>query len=339
MDRRAFGRGAAACLLLAAAGLARAQPPGRVFRVGFLANHIPLSELPPKSTTPISSALAFVEGMKALGWHDGQNVRYFWRSAQSQLNRHPQLVDELIRIPVDVIVSFSEGAEAAAKATKTIPIVTGGCFFIVESGLAQSLARPGGNFTGLQSSAGAEFQKTAALLKEAVPGISRAALIAQRRQGVADGMPLPSWAKLPPGSGLDLFVVTFDNPYSIDKVVRSAAQRGAQALLFEGSFALYSYPEASRKLNEEAVKQRLPVMHAELIGMDEGGLMAYGIDSVGLWRRVPYYVDRILRGDKPGDIPIEQPAKVEFHINLKVAKAIGMTIPPALLLRADKVIQ
>jgi putative ABC transport system substrate-binding protein len=342
MHRRAFGQGALASLLLVAAGAVRPQPAGKIFRIGFLANHIPLAELESGKSASFTSAVAFVEGMRALGWEEGRNIHIVWKSAESEMSRHPRLAEELVRMPVDLIVSFSEGVDAATRATRTIPIVMGGHYQPVESGYAKSLARPGGNVTGVVQSAGAEFQKTMALLKEASPGVSRVAFIVHVRGEMADRLPPPRadsfLGRTAKALGFEIFFVPFGDPGSIDSVVRSAAWQGAQALLIEPNYALYGNREASRRLYEEAIRQRLPVMHTVLGAVVDGGLMAHGTDETLLWRRVPYYVNRILKGDRPGDIPIEQPSKVEFHINLKAARAIGLEVPPSLLLQADRVI-
>lgn len=334
--------GAAALLLSGISGAARAQTGGKVFRIGYLANHIPLSELPPGPTSPLTSAVAFLEGMKVLGWEEGKNIRVAWRSAESRFDRHPRLAEELVRMGVDVIVSFSEGVDAAAGATRTIPIVMGGYYRPVEAGLAQSLGRPGGNVTGIASSAGAEMGKTLSLMKEAVPAASRIAILYYARGEFADRAPVlrpdSPLAKLASALRLELFFQTLGDADTLDAAIRGAVLQGANAIYVDGTYAIYGKPGATRLIAEAAIRHRVPIMQQRLHAVAEGGLMAHGIDDTREWRRIPYYVDRILRGGKPGEIPIEQPSTLEFHVNLTAAKAIGLEIPPALLLQADRVI-
>lgn len=330
---------------LALAPLARptaAGPQGgrRTPRIGYLATTTPVSELEKGSSSRFPGVVAFVEGLRILGWHDGRNVGIVWRSAEDQYDRLPRLAAELTRIPVDVIVSFGFGVEAAARATKAIPIV-GLHPEPVERGYAESLARPGRNVTGLTSaSAGLAYQKQLALLKEASPRMSRVALVAQSQGEQADRMSgileQPRFVQASKALGLDLIVVSFGEPSGLPAAIRSAARQGAQALLFD-EIAILAWREIQKVINEEAIRHRLLVMHSMLGPVEGGGLMAYGTDPVEIFRRLPHFVDRILRGSKAGDIPIEQPRRPELHVNVRAAKDIGLELPPALLLQADRV--
>ena len=341
-SRRAFALGGAGMLLLGP-NRAQPQPAGRVFRIGFLANHIPLADLQKGSGPSHTSHRMFVEGMRSLGWQEGKNIQIHWRSAESEYDRHHRLAEELVRIPVDVIVSWSEGAEAAARATQSIPIVMGGHVRPLETGLVRSLARPGGNVTGLASSAGAELGKSLSLMKEMVPGISRIAMVVHSVPVEwADRTPPPrpdsSVGKLGRALELDLFFQVCRDATAIGAAIRGAVLQRAQAIWVESNYGIYKFAATPGEIAREAIRQRVPVMQGVLHAVEEGGLMAHGLDDTVAHRRVPYYVDRILRGDKPGDIPVEQPTRVEFHINLKAAKAIGLTVPASVLLQADRVI-
>lgn len=345
MDRRAFGRGAAALLLLATSRAAHPQPAGKVFRIGFLANHIPLRDLETgRSSIRFDSARALVDGLRQHGWEEGRNIQLVWRSAESRLERHPALAAELVGMRVDLIVTFSEGVDAAAAATKTIPIVMGGYYNPVEAGLVKSLAHPGGNVTGLVSSAGAEFQKTLSLIREALPRVSRVTILHYDKEGRSD--PTPQWVR-PDSSigkasralGLDVRLLMFGSAAAVGEAIAAAVRDGAQFVWVEPTYALYGQRETPRLIAEAAIRHRVPMMHNVLSAVDDGALMAHGTDDTLAWKRVPYYVDRILRGAKPGDLPIEQPARVEFHVNLRAAKAIALDIPASLLLQADRVIQ
>jgi putative tryptophan/tyrosine transport system substrate-binding protein len=331
----------------AAASRTVAQTPsrsaGKLFRIGFLANHIALADLQRGSGPPYTSHGVFIEGMRKLGWQEGTNIEMHWRSAESRYERLPRLADELVRIPVDLIVAFSEGVDAAAKATQSIPVVMGDHVRPVEAGLALSLARPGRNVTGLVSSTGAGLGKSLSLLKETAPGASRVAmLIHSGPEEWVDRTPSPrpdgGVGKVGSALGIDLFFQVCRDATALDAAIRGCVLQGAQAIWVEPNYGIYKYPEAGRVIAREAIRRRVPVMQGVVRAVEEGGLMAHGVDYAVGYRRVPYFVDRILRGDKPGELPIEQPTRVEFHVNLKAAKAIGLTFPASVLLQADRVI-
>lgn len=335
--------------VLAATASARAQPAGRVPRIGFLANTVPLSDLE-KGTSSHPAVVEFLAGLRKLGWQDGRNVSIVWKSAEGRYDRFPKLAEELVLMEVDVIVAFGGGVTAAARATKSVPIVKATFYSPVESGLARSMSRPGGNVTGTTLRAGDREQhnlKRLALLKEAAPHVSRVAFVtygrgdeeerklfeARRLEGLFRD---PAVAAAVRKLDVTLFVVTFTQASELAATIREAARRGAQGLWFDDMPDL-QYPEHQRVIAEEARRHRLPAMHQVLSAAEQGALMAFGADVVVNYRRVPYFVDRILRGSKPGDMPIEDPVKVEFHVNLTAAKAIGLEIPPPVLLQADRV--
>lgn len=340
---------ASVAAVLAATASARAQPAGRVPRIGFLANTVPLAELE-QGTSSHPAVVEFLAGLRKLGWQDGRNVNIVWKSAEGRYDRLPKLAEKLVLMEVDVIVAFGGGVTAAARATKSVPIVMGTFYSPVESGLARSMSRPGSNVTGTTLRAGEREQhnlKRLALLKEAAPHASRIAFVtywhgdegerklfeARWLEGfLRDAAVATAMRKL----DMELFAVTFGQASGLAATIQEAVRRGAQGLWF-GDVPDFQYPEHQRVIAEEARRHRLPAIHQVLSAAEHGALMAYGADVIVNYRRVPYFVDRILRGAKPGDIPIEDPAKVEFHVNLTAAKAIGLEIPPPVLLQADRV--
>jgi putative ABC transport system substrate-binding protein len=343
ISRRSFlGRLAAGPALAMLGTGARAQSARKVPRVGFLANTIPLPELEAGTSTHPGYVL-FMEGLRSLGWQDGRNIRVVSRSAEEQYHRLPQLAAELVQMGVDVIVAFGPGVDAAVRATKTIPIVMVTYYGPVETGIARSLARPGLNVTGLTVSTGAQqHQRQLSLLKEISPRIRRVAIVSQIRGPLADGLPEVN-PRSPYGTaasalGLELFRLSFGDAASLGAVIRSAASQGADALFFDDPPILH-YRKHQQLVAREATAHRLPVMFSALTAAANGALMSYGTDFSINYKRSAYYVDRILRGDKPAVIPIEQPSRVEFHLNARAAKAIGLEVPMTLRLRADRVIE
>lgn len=353
-SRRSFLRAlgiAPIAAILAAPGRVRARPAGRLPRIGFLANTVPLADLE-KGTSSHPAAVEFLAGLRKLGWEDGRNVRIVWKSAEGRYDRLPQLAEELVRIPVDLIIAFGPGVDAAARATKTIPILMGGYYAPVENGLAKSLSRPGGNVTGVTLRAGEanqHIQKRLSLLKEVSPSLSRVTFVPQ--------LPVPDsqrvsrearWldelkrnatvAQALKSLGIELSLVSFREIGEVEAAIQKAVRQGAQALAFDDIPDLY-YLENQRRIAEELRRHRLPAIHQVLSAAAQGALMAFGPDANANFRRVPHFVDRILQGANPGDIPIEQPAKVEFHVNLGAARAIGLTVPQSVLLQADRVFE
>lgn len=329
--------------VFAGGGPALSQSSPRVSRIAVLANHIPLAELRKGGASTYPSLRLLVEGLRKRGWEEGKNVQFVWRSAEGRMERHAQLADELVRMPVDVIIAWDEGVNAAASATRTIPIVMGGYSGTVVGRHAKSLARPGGNVTGNALTAAPGAEKMLTLLKEALPRVSRVAMVYFTQDERADSTPQPGPSspigKAAAALRLDVLLLTYGDTRSIGALLRSAVRQGVQAVVLDGIGPLYASEASLWPIEEEARQLRLPIMHTSPLAADHGGLMGYGSDDSAAHLRTPDYVDRILRGDKPGDIPIEQPTRVELHVNQKAANAIGLELPCSFLLQAARVIQ
>ena len=318
-------------ILLAVAVIAYAQQPKKVPRIGYLSNTDPVGE----STRSEAIRLA----LRELGYVEGQNIAIEYRYPEGKRDRAPELAAELVRLKVDIIVVVG-GASwilAAKNATKTIPIVmTGAGADPVKEGLVESLARPGGNVTGITNLIRELGGKQLELLKEAVPKLARVAVLydpAFRRREIDVKEVLPIAAR-----ALQLTIQPWEVRAS-DGFERVFAAVSKQ--LPDGLYVIASPLMAvnQKRIVGFALKSRLPSVYGNREPVDAGGLMYYGADLADSYRRVAYYVDRILKGAKPADLPVEQPTKFEFVINLKTAKQIGVTIPPNLLARADKVIR
>ena len=319
-----------AVMLLALGVIAEAQQPKKVPRIGYLS--------PTDATTDSARAEAIRIALRERGYIEGQNITTEHRYADGKRDRLPGLAAELVRLQVDIIVT--EGfppTRAALNATKTIPIVMmGQGIDPVEAGLVESLARPGGNVTGITSLSGELGGKHLELLKEAVPKLARVAVL---YDPAASGSVLEVKEVLPAaGRALGLNIRSWE--------VRAADgfEKVFSALNKERPNGLYVHRGpvlgANRKrIADFALKSRLPSMSGSRQFVDAGGLMFYGADRADGDRRVAYFVDRILKGAKPADLPVEQPTKFELVINLKTAKQIGLTIPPEVLARATKLIR
>ena len=332
MDRRTF-LGALTGSLLTSPLAAEGQPAGKVPKIGLL------------STTPLEHPQAragldqFRQALGELGYVEGQSIVIEHRSAEGRVERFPALAAELVRLKVDVIVVFSTpSARAARQATTTIPIVAAAMQDPVRDGLVANLARPGGNVTGLTFLGLELVPKRLALLKEAVPGISRVAVL-WHPGGLAErtGQEMVKEAEAAArGLGLQLQLVRAEAPKDLDGAFAAMTRWRADALIPLPSPMLF----AERKpIVDLAARHRLPAMYIAREFVDLGGLMAYGASQLDLIRRGATYVDKILKGAKPADLPVEQPTKFELVINLKTAKALGLTIPQSLLQRADQVIE
>jgi putative ABC transport system substrate-binding protein len=318
-------------LLFALSYSASAQQPKKVHRIGYL------------SSVDAARDFARYEGIRLalrdLGYIDGQNIAIEYRSAEGKVDRFPELAAELVRLKVDIIVVAGgyRLIRAGMNATKTIPIVmTGGGIDPVEEGLVESLARPGGNVTGLTLLSGELGGKRLELLKEAVSKVVRIAVLHDSATGpqreVKENLPVAARA-------LGLTVRPWDLRGADDFEKAFAALSKDRP---DGLYVLTAGPLIRTNLNRIvgfAIKSRVPTIFANKQAVEAGGLMSYGADLADSYRRVAYFIDRILKGAKPVDLPVEQPTKFELVINLKTAKQIGLTIPQSLLYRADKVIR
>jgi len=307
---------------------AEAQQPTKVARIGFL-NAPPLASISARID-------AFRQGLRELGYVEGKNIVIAYRSAEGKAERVPDLAAELVRLKVDVIVSSGPtSTHQAKKATSTIPIVMAFDDDPVGSGLVASLARPGRNITGLSTLSPELSGKQLELLKEIIPTLSRVAVLGtSNRPGTAQGL---RETKLAAGAlGVQLQYLDVPSPKDIEVAFREARNARAEAVLVLGSPVLNSQ---RKQILDLAAKSRLPATYSRPEYVEEGGLMTYGVSISDLFRRSATYVDKILKGRTPADLPVEQPIKFEFIINLKAAKQIGLTIPPNVLARADKVIR
>ncbi len=314
--------------LLFTAPLVEAQQTGKVRRIGFLGN----------STAALEANLIgpFREGLRDLGYVEGKNLLIEWRWAEGKYERFPALIAELIASKIEVIVTAGTPAShAVKKATSSIPLVMVAVGDPVGTGLIASLARPGGNITGLTSIAADLEGKRLELLREVVPKLSHVAVFwnsASPFQVVAE-KEVQAAARLLRIKVLSLGVQAseqLDNAFATIRKERPGALNVLADRLFLHNRA---------RIIEFAVQNRLPGVHAYVELVEAGGLMSYGPSYAGMHRRAPYFVDRILKGTKPADLPVEQPMKFELVINLKTAKQIGVTIPQSVLYRADKVIK
>lgn len=327
MRKRIIGF-ALGAMILALHGFAQAQQTGKVPLIGFL--------VPGSPAAYASRIESFRQRLRELGYLEGKAIIIEYRYAERGMKTLPELVDELVRLKVAVIVTSSAGGIRAAKnATKTIPIVFTATADPVEDGLVSSLARPGGNVTGLALLAPELNGKRLELLKEAFPKITRVAFL--WRTGVRSGeRRFREAEEVGKTLGLRLQSVGVKGADDFDSAVEAAKSGGAQALTTTPDPVLGTHRALIIDL---AAKQRLPAMYVSSEWVEDGGLMSYAPDTLGNWRHAATYVDKILKGRTPADLPVEQPMKFEFVINLKAAKQIGATIPPNVLVRADKVIR
>ena len=319
---------AALAALGAALPLARAQQPSKIPRIGLLS---PFS--------PAATALwhqAFRQGLRDLGWVEGKNISIEYRYAEGRSDRLPDLAADLVRLKVDIIVAaVPADALAAQKATKAIPIVMAAGGDPVAVGLVESLARPGGNVTGLSTMTPDLAGKRLELLKEIVPKLSRVAVL----WNPEDRSSALIWREIQRPArelGIQLHSLEVRSANDFDKAFEAAtrARAGALAIMPDPVFATNL-----KRIADLAAKSRLPSIFHLSDFADAGGLVAYGPDRSDMFRRAATYVDKILKGAKPGDLPIEQPTKFSLVINAKTAKALGVKIPGVILLRADRVIE
>ena len=315
-------------MLFALSFPADAQQPTKVPRIGYLT----------ASSFSAQSARieAFRQSMRELGYVEDKNIVIEWRFGERKEDRLPALAAELVRLKVDVIVTGGPISTRRAKeATISIPIVMAQDTDPVGSGFVASLARPGGNITGLATLAPEISGKRLELLKETIPRLSRVMVFGSSTEP-ANAQSLKETELAAGALGVKLQHVDVLAPKDIETAFRAASKGRADAVLVLASSVANSQ---RAQIAELAVKSRLPAVYYQTEFVEDGGLMSYGVSFTDLWRRAATYVDKILKGAKPADLPVEQPIKFEFIINLKAAKQIGLTIPPNVLARADRVIR
>jgi putative ABC transport system substrate-binding protein len=307
--------------------VATAQQPKKVARIGYLGN----------VASPLNDDIKpFRERLSELGYLEGQNLAIEYRYFEGKVKLLPALAAELVRLDCDVIYAIgNEAAEAAKNATKEIPIVISNTNDAVRSGFVASLARPGGNITGLTSMGGEIHGKRLELLKEIIPKLSRVGFLWSPTSPVA-GDNLKEAEAAAKSLRIGIQSLDVKGPDDIERAFQAAVNKRAEALLVEsGGFATAH----QKQIIEQAAKRRLPVVYPNTRFVEAGGLMTYANDRKVQFRRAAEYVDKILKGTKPADLPVERPKKLELIINLKTAKQIGLTIPPNVLVRADRVIK
>ncbi len=326
--RKAFTRSLPILALLLFISAVEAQQTKKIHRIGFLAS---------SSGERLKSRMAaFRQGLRELGYLEGKNILIEHRSAAGQFEKLPELAAELVRLRVDILVAEGAPAAHAAKnATSVIPIVIGNAADPVGTGLVTSLARPGGNITGLSDFNFAVVTKRLGLLKEVVPSATRVAVLLNPTNPT-NPLQLKEIQAAAPGLGVTPLPLEAKGPDDIDRAFTAIRKDRAGALIVIGDPMFGTH---RRQIAELAVKNRLPAIYGSSDNMDVGALMSYGTNFQELYRRAAVYVDKILKGTKPADLPVEQPTKFELVINLKAAKQIGLTIPQSVLYRADKVIK
>jgi putative ABC transport system substrate-binding protein len=327
MRRRTFMTGVIGAVL-AAPLAAEAQPAGKVARIGFLFGSSP--------SAAHGLVNAFQQGLREVGYVEGQNITIEYRWAEGRFERFADFAAEFVRLKCDIIMAGSAHAAIAAKhATATTPIIVVGVGEVVETGLVTSLARPGGNITGSTLMFAELSTKRLELLKQVVPRIAVVAVLWNA------GTPAKAidWRETQVAArvlGMTLQSREVSDPNGFDRAFTAMTRERPDALIVLGDPLMFLERE---RIAEFAARRRLPAMYDHRAYAEAGGLIAYGSDLREWYRRAALYVDKILKGERPGDLPIEQPTKFELVINLKTAKALGLTIPPSLLLRADQVIE
>jgi len=315
--------------LLAPALAAHAQPAAKVYRLGYLSAG--------SGTINSPYVEAFRRELRGLGWAEGEKIVIEYRSAEGRFDRLPALAAELVQLKVDVIVATpTPAALAAKKATGAIPIVGVSLTDPVGLGLIPSLAHPAANVTGVSYSVGADiFGKDLELLREAVPKIRRVAVLSNP-DGPSQPLTMNNIKFAATSLGLQLLPVGARGSGEFDAAFTAMIRDRAEALFVVTDPAYIAH---RARLVDLAARNRLPSMFTQRADVEAGGLMSYGPSFAAMYRRAAYYVDKILKGARPEDLPVEQPTKFELVINLKTARALGLTIPPSLLQRADEVIQ
>jgi ABC-type uncharacterized transport system substrate-binding protein len=321
---------ACCAMLLVICASAEAQQTGTIPRIGFLQRRVA-----PTPANPDPLADAFLQGLRDLGYLDGKNIRIEHRYAGGRTDLLPALVSELIELKVDVIVVASARAIRVAKqATQTIPIVVITQVDPVKDGLVDSLARPGGNITGVTRLTNELAGKRLELLKEAVSGVSHVGILTGNTNS---NTPVQNYEGPAHALKVTLRLLELRGPKpDFEATFLTAIKAGVNALITNRDAVTASYP---KRIADLAIKYRLPSMNEDRPYVEAGGLMSYAANDADQFRRAAWYVEKILKGAKPTELPVEQPTKFEFVINLKTAKQIGLTIPPNVLARADRVIR
>ena len=325
MDRRPFIVGLAGYLLVAAHRV-HAQPQGKVWRIGFLG-----------ANTPAAAGhltAAFLDRLRELGWIQGRNIAVEYRWAAGQTSKFQELAAELVAANVDVIVTSGTAPTVAVhRVTTSIPIVMASSGDLVQSGLVQTLARPGGNVTGLTFAPEDTVGKRLELIKQAEPQLHDVAVLFNP---AANPLEVEACRASAPALGLQVHVFEFREVNDLGKIAASPNRPAIRAMYVSSDPLVFTNREA---IAEFAIRQKLPTVHRLREYVVDGGLISYGPSFPDFFRRAAEYVDKLFKGARPADLPIEQPAKYELVINLKTAKALAFTIPQPLLLRADEVIQ
>ncbi len=318
----------AVCALLFMLCSAAGAQQTKIWRIGYL---------DPSTASATHDLLdAFRQEMSKYGWTEGKNFLIEYRFAELKSERQVELAAELVRWKADVIVASGGSPGAARKVTSTIPIVVASETDLVAAGLASSLARPEGNVTGLSILGPELITKRLEILKEVVPKLSRVGVL-MRKRGTGQQQQMDEIRAAALSLKLNLHeLMTELDPDALERAFKTAAQEQIHAIVPTAGRLTFA---ARKPIAQLAIKYRLPAIYQEQEFVDEGGLLSYGPNFSDLYRRAAYFVDKILRGAKPADLPIEQPRKFDFVINLKTAKQIALTIPPNVLARADRVIR
>ena len=317
---------APASFVSAPVGDAQAQQPpaGRVYRIGFLSQGQP----------PKAYVEALQQGLRERGYVEGRNLVWEFRSTDGSLDQLPQFAEELVRLKVDVIMArASSGAMAAKRATTSIPIVFFAVYAPVEIGLVPSLGHPGGNITGVAANASDMAGKRLQLLKEIVPTLKRVAMFSHPSHPT-NAMQVQGAEAAARTLGVQIEVVPVRGPEDFASALK--ARRGIDGVLHAETPLFVTH---RARLVDAVAGSRLPAIYPARVYVDAGGLMSYGSNLPDLWKRAAVYVDKILKGAKPGDLPVEQPTTFELVINHRTPKAVGLTIPPSLVVRADQIVE
>ena len=318
---------ALAVILAMCGARAEAQQPARIHRIGILS--------PTSASFNSARVQAFRRRLRELGYVEGKNILIEYRYADGKLERLPDLAADLVGLKVDVIVTTGQAVLVAKKASPTLPIVFGAAADPVGAGLVSSLARPGGNITGLSLMAQDLDGKRLELLKEAFPKVARVAFLWQSG-GSRGNLALTEMEAAAKALGLKLQSLEVRGLDDFESVFARAKKDGVQALITTPNPLISAQ---QRRVLDFAAKNRLPAMYPASEFVEAGGLMSYAANYADLYRRAADFVDKVLKGTKPADIPVEQPTKFEFIVNLKTSKQVGLTVPPNVLARADRVIR